>query len=163
MSDHICSEIKHLIVSRPLSKFLVKIKRNEKLAEKCENAEAKKEIEGKIFIIFLEIQEKMKNENLNILSRVCKILNLVQPQYFYFLTTNFTIERKKNLTVNVAAEVLQNNREDWIKSYSIKDLIEIYIFKCKKYSPKKIKNLLLTYYKINFESYTKLEKNNYQN
>ena len=47
MTDHICSEVKSLIVSRPLISFLIEIKRNEFKAANTENAEVKKELKGK--------------------------------------------------------------------------------------------------------------------
>ena len=90
---------------------------------------------------------------------------MVGPQYFYFLTIALKEERSNSIkrfsVKNSFRTTSKSSIEFGQNSFSISDIIKLYIIKGKKFSPKKLQYLLLTYYKINFEYYTKLERDDY--
>ena len=167
MTDNICGTIRDMMKdSSFFPNFLSGIKnffKSKELYYKAkidENFINREEILDN-FNSLLNNYEKLLNDKLSIITRICKILNHVGPQYFYFLTVEFNDQKRLASRCISKQGLTFTSFEENVGRFSLRDFIKPYIIKGKKFSPKKLQHLLLTYYKINFENYTKLEIDNY--
>ncbi len=114
-----------------------------------------------MFDIRIDETERILENNHEVVGKLCKILNNLQAQYFFFSTQKMKSDKKEDKSI-IFAEKIGSQSSQQIKSYSIIEIIEHYIKKVRNQSPKYLCLYLLTFYKKNFEHCKVIKKNKYE-
>jgi len=147
LTDHISSALKSLFRSKFFHKFLLDIRKDN--------------LSKGIFYIKIDETEKLLENNHEVVGRLCKIMNNLHTQYFFFLTQIVKSDKKEDKST-IFGQKISSPFSQQIKSYSIIEIIELYIKKVRNQSPKYLSLYLLTFYKKNFENCKVITKNKYE-